>query len=61
VVSDPALKPVALRRYLREQGVAEYKLPDRFQFLDQLPLTAVGKIDKRRLREQLQTPSIERP
>ena len=61
VVSDPALKPVALRRYLREQGVAEYKLPDRFQFLDQLPLTAVGKIDKRRLREQLQTPSTERP
>ncbi|MDR6179039.1 2,3-dihydroxybenzoate-AMP ligase [Pseudomonas sp. SORGH_AS 211] len=60
VVSDPALKPVALRRYLREQGVAEYKLPDRFQFLDQLPLTAVGKIDKRRLREQLQTPSTER-
>ena len=34
---------------------------DRFQFLDQLPLTAVGKIDKRRLREQLQTPSTERP
>lgn len=60
VVSDPALKPVALRRYLREQGVAEYKLPDRFRFLDQLPLTAVGKIDKRRLREQLQTPSTER-
>ncbi|WP_145009128.1 (2,3-dihydroxybenzoyl)adenylate synthase [Pseudomonas oryzihabitans] len=60
VVSDPALKPVALRRYLREQGVADYKLPDRFQFLDQLPLTAVGKIDKRRLREQLQTPSTER-
>lgn len=60
VVSDPSLKPVALRRYLREQGVAEYKLPDRFQFLDQLPLTAVGKIDKRRLREQLQTPSTER-
>ncbi|MDR6236203.1 (2,3-dihydroxybenzoyl)adenylate synthase [Pseudomonas oryzihabitans] len=60
VVSDPVLKPVALRRYLREQGVADYKLPDRFQFLDQLPLTAVGKIDKRRLREQLQTPSTER-
>ena len=41
--------------------MAEYKLPDRFQFLDQLPLTAVGKIDKRRLREQLQPPSTERP
>ena len=60
-MSCQAKRGSALRRYLREQGVAEYKLPDRFQFLDQLPLTAVGKIDKRRLREQLQTPSTERP
>lgn len=45
------LKAPALRRYLLEQGVAEYKLPDRFRFVAELPLTAVGKIDKRKLRE----------
>ncbi|MBD9526589.1 (2,3-dihydroxybenzoyl)adenylate synthase [Paracoccus sp. PAR01] len=47
------LSPPALRRALLEQGVAEYKLPDRFRILAQLPLTAVGKIDKRRLRDSL--------
>lgn len=45
------VKGPALRRYLMELGVAEYKLPDRFRFVDELPLTAVGKIDKRKLRE----------
>jgi len=47
------LSPPLLRRHLLELGVAEYKLPDRFRFLPELPLTAVGKIDKRRLRDSL--------
>ncbi|MFM4748272.1 (2,3-dihydroxybenzoyl)adenylate synthase [Aeromonas veronii] len=42
-----------LRRFLREQGVADYKLPDRLVLVEQLPHTPVGKIDKQRLREQL--------
>ncbi|MBA1243056.1 (2,3-dihydroxybenzoyl)adenylate synthase [Pseudomonas japonica] len=59
VVSDTSLKPAALRKYLRAQGVAEFKLPDRFQFLEQIPLTAVGKIDKQRLRTALQATHSE--
>lgn len=47
------LPPPALRRHLLDLGIAEYKLPDRFRFLPELPLTAVGKIDKRRLRDGL--------
>jgi len=47
------LSPPALRRHLLDAGVAEYKLPDRFRILPELPLTAVGKIDKRRLRDSL--------
>ena len=47
------LPPPALRRHLLDLGVAEYKLPDRFRFAEALPLTAVGKIDKRRLRDSL--------
>ncbi|MCU1717158.1 (2,3-dihydroxybenzoyl)adenylate synthase [Pseudomonas sp. 5P_3.1_Bac2] len=53
VSRNPALKAVALRRYLMAQGIAEYKLPDRVRLLEQMPLTAVGKIDKKQLREQL--------
>ncbi len=54
VSPQPELSTTALRRFLREQGVADYKIPDRFERLDALPLTAVGKIDKQRLRAQLQ-------
>ncbi|TLG75099.1 (2,3-dihydroxybenzoyl)adenylate synthase [Methylocystis sp. B8] len=54
VTSDSALRPIALRRHLRSQGIAEFKLPDRFEFLDQMPLTALGKVDKRTLRSDIQ-------
>ncbi|WP_326490352.1 (2,3-dihydroxybenzoyl)adenylate synthase [Shewanella sp. AS16] len=44
-----------LRKFLRTLGVADYKIPDRFEFVDTLPLTAVGKIDKRKLKQLTQT------
>jgi 2,3-dihydroxybenzoate-AMP ligase len=53
VVGDAALKGVALRRHLIALGIADYKLPDRFRFVDNLPLTHVGKPDKLRLRAML--------
>jgi 2,3-dihydroxybenzoate-AMP ligase len=31
-------------------------LPDRVRFIEAMPLTAVGKIDKKRLRDLLVTP-----
>ncbi|MEE3651296.1 MULTISPECIES: (2,3-dihydroxybenzoyl)adenylate synthase [unclassified Brenneria] len=54
VVCREAIKSVALRRHLREQGIADYKLPDRFTSLPALPETPVGKVDKQRLREMAQ-------
>ena len=53
VVAGQPLKAAPLRRWLRTLGVADYKLPDRFHFVDALPHTAVGKIDKRALRKAL--------
>ncbi|MFM5095828.1 (2,3-dihydroxybenzoyl)adenylate synthase [Aeromonas rivipollensis] len=53
VSTDPGLKPLALRKFLRERGVADFKLPDRFETLDALPMTAVGKIDKQGLRARI--------
>jgi fatty-acyl-CoA synthase len=43
-----------IRRYLEER-VASWWVPDLIEFVDQLPKTGVGKIDKRRLREQYAT------
>ncbi|MDQ7775863.1 MAG: (2,3-dihydroxybenzoyl)adenylate synthase [Paracoccus aminovorans] len=60
VLRDGAAKlsPPALRRHLLDLGIAEYKLPDRFRQLPELPLTAVGKIDKRRLRDSLAAAAV---
>lgn len=45
-------KPHLLRQHLRACGVADYKLPDKFVALPCMPLTAVGKPDKQRLRQE---------
>jgi 2,3-dihydroxybenzoate-AMP ligase len=51
---EQGVRPAALRKYLRELGVADYKLPDRFHLLERLPLTPVGKTDKVALRALFQ-------
>ncbi|APY15297.1 (2,3-dihydroxybenzoyl)adenylate synthase [Brucella sp. 10RB9214] len=56
VSRNPDLKPPVLRRHLLALGVAEYKLPDRIRLIETMPLTAVGKIDKKHLRK-LSSPS----
>ncbi|MDP9789641.1 (2,3-dihydroxybenzoyl)adenylate synthase [Agrobacterium tumefaciens] len=57
VSRNPALKAPAIRQHLAGLGVADYKLPDRVRFIEAMPLTAVGKIDKKRLRDLLVTPA----
>lgn len=42
-----------LRSFLKERGLADYKIPDRFEFVDALPQTAVGKVSKKALRERI--------
>lgn len=42
-----------LHAFLRQRGLASYKIPDRIEFTPALPLTAVGKVDKRHLRQLL--------
>lgn len=57
VSRNSALRAPALRQYLMSLGVAEYKLPDRVRFVEAMPLTAVGKIDKKKLRDLLAQPA----
>ncbi|WP_399881377.1 (2,3-dihydroxybenzoyl)adenylate synthase [Streptomyces sp. BBFR51] len=44
------LRPVAVRRFVRERGIAAYKVPDLVEFVDVFPQTGVGKISKKHLR-----------
>ena len=42
-----------LLRFLRERGLASYKIPDRVEFVDRFPVTGVGKISRSELRREL--------
>jgi 2,3-dihydroxybenzoate-AMP ligase len=47
------LRASALMQFVRAQGVAAFKVPDRVEFVDELPKTAVGKFDKKLLRQRI--------
>lgn len=55
VVSGTPLRGIEMRKHLMSLGIADYKLPDKFRFVDALPLTAFGKPDKRLLRARMET------
>ncbi|MEV0009941.1 (2,3-dihydroxybenzoyl)adenylate synthase [Streptomyces sp. NPDC047973] len=44
------LKPAAIKRLVRERGVAAYKVPDLVEFVDAFPQTGIGKVSKKGLR-----------
>ena len=36
-----------------EKKIAKFKLPERLEIVESLPLTGVGKVSKKQLREQI--------
>lgn len=44
------VRPVRLKKFLRERGLAAYKVPDRIEVTDAFPTTGVGKVSKKELR-----------
>ncbi|WP_329415358.1 AMP-binding protein [Nocardia vinacea] len=51
LVVDSEMPTLAqLKSFLTDRGLATYKLPDLLRQVDKLPITAVGKIDKKALR-----------
>ncbi|WP_328634137.1 (2,3-dihydroxybenzoyl)adenylate synthase [Streptomyces sp. NBC_00356] len=44
------LRSVAVKRFVRERGVAAYKVPDLVEFVDAFPQTGIGKISKKHQR-----------
>ncbi|MGI5375516.1 (2,3-dihydroxybenzoyl)adenylate synthase [Streptomyces sp. CA-251387] len=44
------LRAAPLRRFVRERGLAAFKVPDRVEFVDAFPHTGVGKVSKKDLR-----------
>ncbi|QSQ15468.1 (2,3-dihydroxybenzoyl)adenylate synthase [Myxococcus landrumensis] len=50
----------SLTSFLRERGLAAFKIPDRVEFVDTFPKTGVGKVSKKALREALVRPAATR-
>ncbi|OZM70606.1 (2,3-dihydroxybenzoyl)adenylate synthase [Amycolatopsis antarctica] len=48
--SGRRLKLGTVKAFLRERGLADYKLPDRVEVIDRFPETGVGKVSKKELR-----------
>ncbi|MBJ7950170.1 2,3-dihydroxybenzoate-AMP ligase, partial [Bacillus toyonensis] len=42
-----------LKTFLRERGIAAYKIPDRIEFIESFPQTGVGKVSKKELRKAI--------
>ncbi|GHF26374.1 2,3-dihydroxybenzoate-AMP ligase [Streptomyces mashuensis] len=47
------LRPVEIKRFVRERGLAAFKVPDRVEFVDEFPQTGIGKVSKKDLRAAL--------
>lgn len=43
-----------LKTFLRERGLATYKIPDEILFVDHFPMTHLGKVSKKDLRQSLE-------
>jgi 2,3-dihydroxybenzoate-AMP ligase len=54
IARTPELSARALRQFVQGLGVAAYKLPDRIEFVSELPKTPVGKVDKQQLRRRIE-------
>ncbi|MBD8499323.1 (2,3-dihydroxybenzoyl)adenylate synthase [Paenibacillus arenosi] len=51
ITHDTAVTGNELKVFLRQRGLAAYKIPDRVEFMDEFPQTGVGKVSKKSLRE----------
>ncbi|MGG4604980.1 (2,3-dihydroxybenzoyl)adenylate synthase [Paenalcaligenes sp. Me131] len=51
---EQKLRAIDLKKWVRERGVAEFKVPDQIIFVDAFTSTAAGKISRKALRAQLQ-------
>jgi non-ribosomal peptide synthetase component E (peptide arylation enzyme) len=47
------LELAGLLRFLETKHIARFKLPERLEVVDSLPLTTVGKVSKKDLREHI--------
>ncbi|MFJ2743422.1 (2,3-dihydroxybenzoyl)adenylate synthase [Streptomyces sp. NPDC087440] len=55
------LKSIAIKKFVREKGLAAYKVPDLVEFVTAFPQTGIGKISKKDQRSIATTPQTPAP
>ena len=52
---QPGAKPTfaEIIAFMKEKGASMQQLPERIEFVDEIPMTKVGKVDKKGLREDI--------
>jgi 2,3-dihydroxybenzoate-AMP ligase len=53
LMPDASVSHEELVAFLLSRGVAKFKLPERLEIVERLPLTNIGKVDKKSLREDI--------
>lgn len=53
-------KPAQIKGWIRERGLADFKVPDQVMFVDSFQTTAVGKTSRKELRAQLKARLLEK-
>jgi fatty-acyl-CoA synthase len=48
--SGASVDQALFREHLEQNGFARWQLPERFELIDEIPRTTVGKFDKKVLR-----------
>jgi len=52
-VSGAKLDPEEIKKFMESRGASKLLIPERFEFIDSLPMTQAGKHDKKALREDI--------
>ena len=53
-VAGAKLDPEKLKAFMEDKGASKLLIPERFEFIDALPMTEAGKHNKRKLREDIE-------
>jgi len=52
-VSDVVLEPEKIKVFMEQRGASKLLIPERFEFVDMLPMTEAGKHDKKALKKDI--------
>lgn len=59
IAQEDGLKASALRRWMRQRGIAAFKIPDQIVFVERFETTAAGKVSRKELRARLRRDFLE--